>query len=100
MISCHTLLGSDVIASEGEGVRFGEVAKSGRIPARHLLRTSEWANEISAGLLFSYTKKLMTSCPAGPICSPRRDRFKASSSVVCVVLENMLHGRGQSLALL
>lgn len=42
--------------------------------------------------LLSYTKTLMTSFLTGPFQSWRRGYFKASSSV-CVVSENMVHGK-------
>lgn len=47
--------------------------------------------------LFSYTKKLMTSFLTGH-SSPGGEAISKPAQV-CVVSENMVHGRGQSLAL-
>lgn len=84
MISCHTLLQSDVIGSQGEGVRLGEEgggAESGReVPARHLPKASERANEISAGLFCLATlEELMTSR-----CVPAGEALSKASSMCCV----------------
>lgn len=48
MISCHTLLESDVI-DQRRGRRQIGGGEIGRVPARRWLRTSEWADEFSAG---------------------------------------------------
>lgn len=47
--------------------------------------------------LFSYTKKLMTSFLTGHY-GPGGEAISKLAQV-CVVSENMVHGRGQSLAL-
>lgn len=97
MISCHTLLKSDVIASKGKAP--GRVSGCGGVRGYQLSTCWECKSELMKlpRALFSYTKKLMTSFLAGHSVPGGAAISKLAQ--VCVVSENMVHGRGQSLAL-
>lgn len=91
MNSCLALLACDVMASRGTA--------SGGAERHQLSAGWEWKSERMKlpQALFSYTKKLMTSFLTGH-SSPGGEAISKLAQV-CVVSENMVHGRGQSFAL-
>ena len=88
--SCLTLLACDVIASRGTA--------SGRAEGTGYIWECKSELMKLPQALFSYTKNLMTSFLTGH-SGPGGGEDISKPAQVCVVSENMVHGRGQSLAL-